>query len=90
MKIDNIDYFSSSKLSQIIAERFGKTVNLGELEDNTLQTFKESVHDSIKSFESAMAFNTQATNPKYMENKLLYDALLRNKRCESKKFKATK
>ena len=58
MKIDNIDYFSSSKLSQIIAERFGKTVNLGELEDNTLQTFKESVHDSIKSFESAMAFNT--------------------------------
>jgi len=85
MKIDNIDYFSSSKLSQIIAERFGKTVNLGELEDNTLQTFKESVHDSIKSFESAMAFNTQATNPKYMENKLLYDAIVKEQEMRVKK-----
>ena len=85
MKIDNIDYFSSSKLSQIIAERFRKTVNLGELEDNTLQTFKESVHDSIKSFESAMAFNTQATNPKYMENKLLYDAIVKEQEMRVKK-----
>ena len=85
MKIDNIDYFSSSKLSQIIAERFGKTVNLGELEDNTLQTFKESVHDSIKSFESAMAFNTQATNPKYMENKLLFDAIVKEQEMRIKK-----
>jgi hypothetical protein len=85
MKIDNIDYFSSSKLSQIIAERFGKTVNLGELEDNTLQTFKESVRDSIKSFESAMAFNTQATNPKYMENKLLFDAIVKEQEMRIKK-----
>lgn len=85
MKIDNIDYFSSSKLSQIIAERFGRSVNLGELEDNTLQTFKESVRDSIKSFESAMAFNTQATNPKYMENKLLFDAIVKEQEMRIKK-----
>ncbi len=85
MKIDNIDYFSSSKLSQIIAERFGCSVNLGELEDNTLQTFKESVRDSIKSFESAMAFNTQATNPKYMENKLLFDAIVKEQEMRIKK-----
>ena len=85
MKIDNIDYFSSSKLSQIIAERFGCSVNLGELEDNTLQTFKESVRDSIKSFESAMAFNTQATNPKYMENKLLFDAIVKEQEMRVKK-----
>ena len=85
MKIDNIDYFSSSKLSQIIAERFGCSVNLGELEDNTLQTFKKSVRDSIKSFESAMAFNTQATNPKYMENKLLFDAIVKEQEMRIKK-----
>ena len=85
MKIDNIDYFSSSKLSQIIAERFGRSVNLGELEDNTLQTFKESVRDSIKSFESAMAFNTQATNPKYMDNKLLFDAIVKEQEMRIKK-----
>ena len=51
----------------------------------TLQTFKESVRDSIKSFESAMAFNTQATNPKYMENKLLFDAIVKEQEMRIKK-----
>ena len=86
MIIDNIDYFSSSKLSKIIAERFGQSVDLSELEDTTLETFKESVASSIKSFESAMAFNTQASNPKYLENKLLHDAIVKEQEMRVKKI----
>ena len=85
MKIDNIDYFSSAKLSKIIAERFGQSVNLAELEDSTLETFKESVASSIKSFESAMAFNSQSSNPRYLENKLLHDAIVKEQEMRVKK-----
>ena len=85
MQIDNIDFYSSSKLSKIIEERFGQSVNLTDLEDTTLQTFKESVAQSIKSFESAMAFNTQANNPKYLENKLLHDAIIKEQEMRVKK-----
>ena len=85
MRVDNIDYYSSSKLSKIIEERFGQSINLSELEDTTLQTFKESVANSIKSFESAMAFNTQASNPKYLENKLLHDAIVKEQEMRVKK-----
>ena len=84
MIIDNIDYFSSSKLSKIIQERFGQFVNLSELEDSTLEIFKESVSSSIKSFESAMAFNSQASNPKYLENKLLLDAIIKEQETRMK------
>ena len=85
MKIDNIDYFSSAKLSKIIAERFGQTVNLADLEDSTLETFKESVAHSIRSFESAMAFNSQSSNPRYLENKLLHDAIVKEQEMRVKK-----
>lgn len=85
MQIDNIDYFSSSRLSKIIEERFGQSINLSELADDTLQTFKGSVLDSIKSFESAMAFNSNASNPKYLENKLLHDAIVKEQEMRVKK-----
>jgi len=85
MIIDNIDYFSSSKLSKIIEERFGQSINLNELEDTTLETFKGSVENSVKNFESAMAFNTGASNPKYVENKLLLDAIIKEQEMRIKK-----
>ncbi len=85
MIVDNIDLYSSSKLSKIIEERFGQSINLSELEDHTLDTFKTSVESSIKSFESAMAFNTQASNPKYLENKLLHDAIVKEQEMRVKR-----
>lgn len=85
MQIDNIDFYSSSKLSKIIEERFGQSVNLTDLQDTTLETFKQSVQSSIKAFESAMAFNTQASNPKYLENKLLHDAIVKEQEMRVKK-----
>ena len=85
MIVDNIDLYSSSKLSKIIQERFGQSVNLSELEDHTLDTFKTSVESSIKSFEAAMAFNTQASNPKYLENKLLHDAIVKEQEMRVKR-----
>ena len=85
MQIDNIDYFSSSRLSKIIEERFGQSINLNELEDATLETFKGSVVNSIKGFESAMAFNSNASNPKYLENKLLLDAIIKEQEMRVKK-----
>ena len=75
MKLDNIDYFSAEKLQKIIAERFGQEIALAEMADDTLDLFKDSVKHSIKQFESAMAFNSNSQNPKYLENKLLLDAI---------------
>ena len=77
MKLDNIDYFSSEKLQKIIAERFGQEIALAEMADDTLDLFKDSVKHSIKQFESAMAFNSNSQNPKYLENKLLLDAIVK-------------
>ena len=86
MKLDNIDYFSSSKLSKIIAERFGQEINLSDIEDTTLQLFRESVKDSMKAFETAMAFNSNSQNPKYLENKLLHDAIVKEQEMRVKKI----
>ena len=82
MKLDNIDYFSAEKLQKIIAERFGQDVSLAEMADDTLDLFADSVKHSIKQFESAMAFNSNSQNPKYLENKLLLDAI--NKETDSR------
>ena len=86
MKLDNIDYFSSSRLSKIIAERFGQEINLSDIEDTTLQLFRESVKDSMKAFETAMAFNSNSQNPKYLENKLLHDAIVKEQEMRVKKI----
>lgn len=73
MKLDNIDYFSAEKLKQIIENRFGQKVELTELSDNALAMFKVSITDSINTFERSMGFNTNSTNARYMENKVLLD-----------------
>ena len=84
MKLDNIDYYSSEKLQKLIAERFGQDISLADMELTTLDMFKESVQQSIKSFESAMAFNSNSTNPKYVENKLLVDAIVKEQEMRVK------
>ena len=47
MKLDNIDYFSADKLQKVIEERFGQSIKLSEMEDSTLDLFKQSVEQSI-------------------------------------------
>ena len=84
MKLDNIDYYSSDKLSKIIEDRFGQSVKLSEMSDSTLALFKESVAQSIKSFERSMGFNTNSQNPKYLENKLLADAIVKEQEARMK------
>ena len=73
MKLDNIDYFSAEKLQQIIENRFGQKVELKELSDNALNMFEVSIKDLIKTFERSMGFNSNSSNPYYMENKILLD-----------------
>ena len=46
MKLDNIDYYSTEKLQSLIAERFGQDIKLTEMEDDTLNIFKDSVEDA--------------------------------------------
>jgi len=84
MKLDNIDYYSSDKLSKIIEDRFGQSVKLSEMSDSTLDLFKESVAQSIKTFERSMGFNTNSQNPKYLENKLLADAIVKEQEARMK------
>lgn len=90
MKLDNIDYYSTEKLQSLIAERFGQDIKLTEMEDDTLNIFKDSVEQSIKSFESAMAFNSNSTNPKYLENKLLKDAIVKEQQARVKAVQGDK
>ena len=77
MKLDNIDYFSADKLQNIIEDRFGQSIKLSEMSDSTLELFAESIAQSIKTFERSMGFNTNSQNPKYLENKLLADAIIK-------------
>ena len=73
MRVDNIDFFSSEKLQRIIAERFGQSVDLADLNDDSLKIFEQSTREAVKNFERSMGFNSQYTNPKYVENKVLLD-----------------
>ena len=84
MKLDNIDYFSADKLQKVIEERFGQSIKLSEMEDSTLDLFKQSVEQSIQTFERSMGFNSGAQNPKYLENKLLADAIIKEQESRMK------
>ena len=90
MKIDNIDYFSVDKLEAMIEQRFGQTIKLSEMDDSTLDLFKQSIEQSIASFERSMGFNSNAQNPKYLENKLLQDAIIKEQEMRVKRVQGDK
>ena len=90
MRVDNIDFYSADKLSSIIEQRFGQKVELSTLDNDTLQMFKESVQSSMQKFEAAMKFNTGAHNPKYLSDKLLLDAILKEQESRVKRVQGDK
>lgn len=90
MRVDNIDFYSADKLSSIIEQRFGQKVELSTLDNDTLQMFKESVQSSMQKFEAAMKFNTGAHNPKYLSDKLLLDAIIKEQESRVKRVQGDK
>lgn len=90
MRVDNIDFYSADKLSSIIEQRFGQKVELSTLDHDTLQMFKDSVQTSMQKFEAAMKFNTGAHNPKYLSDKLLLDAILKEQESRVKRVQGDK
>ncbi len=90
MRVDNIDFFSVDKLMSIIEQRFGQKVELSTLDDGTLATFKESVELSMQNFEKAMGFNSQSQNSKYLNDKLLIDAILKEQENRVKSVQGNK
>ena len=90
MRVDNIDFYSADKLASIIEQRFGQKVELNTLDDGTLQMFKESVETSMRKFETAMKFNTGAHNPKYLNDKLLLDAIVKEQESRVKRVQGDK
>ena len=87
MRVDNIDFFSASKLKRVIEDRFGQSIEIADLNNDSLAVFKESVQDSIKKFERSMGFNSNSTNAKYMENKVLLDYITKE---QEKRMKVSK
>lgn len=87
MRVDNIDFYSSDRLQQLIAERFGQNIQLKQLDDQSLDIFKNSIHESIRSFERSMGFNKTSTNKNYMENKILLDYITKE---QEKRLKVSK
>ncbi len=90
MRVDNLSNYTSNRLSEIIEQRFGQKVELNALDDGTLDMFKDSVVGSMKQFESAMAFNSQSQNPKYLNDKLLLDAIVKEQEARVKKVMGNK
>lgn len=90
MRVDNLSNYTSDRLSEIIEQRFGQKVELDTLDDGTLDMFKDSVVGSMKQFESAMAFNTQSQNPKYLNDKLLLDAIVKEQEARVKRVMGNK
>lgn len=90
MRVDNLSNYTSDRLSEIIEQRFGQKVELDTLDDGTLAMFKDSVVGSMKQFESAMAFNTQSQNPKYLNDKLLLDAIVKEQEARVKRVMGNK
>ena len=90
MRVDNLSNYTSDRLSEIIEQRFGQKVKLDTLDDGTLDMFKDSVVGSMKQFESAMAFNTQSQNPKYLNDKLLLDAIVKEQEARVKRVMGNK
>jgi hypothetical protein len=52
--------------------------------------FKESVQTSMQKFEAAMKFNTGAHNPKYLSDKLLLDAIIKEQESRVKRVQGDK
>lgn len=90
MRVDNLSNYTSDRLSEIIEQRFGQKVELNTLDDGTLDMFKDSVVGSMKQFESAMAFNSQSQNPKYLNDKLLLDAIVKEQEARVKSVMGNK
>ena len=90
MRVDNLSNYTSDRLSEIIEQRFGQKVELDTLDDGTLDMFKDSVVGSMKQFESAMAFNSQSQNPKYLNDKLLLDAIVKEQEARVKRVMGNK
>ena len=90
MRVDNLSNYTSDRLSEIIEQRFGQKVELNTLDDGTLDMFKDSVQGSMKQFESAMAFNSQSQNPKYLNDQLLLDAIIKEQEARVKRVMGNK
>ena len=90
MRVDNLSNYTSGRLSEIIEQRFGQKVELNTLDDGTLDMFKDSISGSMKQFESAMAFNSQSQNPKYLNDKLVLDAIVKEQEARVKRVMGNK
>ena len=90
MRVDNLSNFTSGRLSEIIEQRFGQKIELNTLDDGTLDMFKDSIKGSMKQFESAMSFNSQSQNPKYLNDKLVLDAIVKEQEARVKRVMGNK
>ncbi len=77
MKIDQLNNFTAEKVNELIASRFGQRIDLSEENLDNLSAFQNAIARELSEVESNIGFNKAMQHPKYVENKLILDLIVK-------------
>jgi hypothetical protein len=78
MKVDQLNNFTTEKINEVLASRFGQTIDLSEESIDNLNAFQNAIARELADTESSIGFNRSMQNPKYVENKLISDLIAKS------------
>ncbi len=77
MKIDQLNNFTAEKVNELLASRFGQSIDLSEENLDNLSAFQNAIARELSEVESNIGFNKAMQHPKYVENKLILDLIVK-------------
>ena len=77
MKIDQLNNFTAEKVNELLASRFGQRIDLSEENLDNLSAFQNAIARELSEVESNIGFNKAMQHPKYVENKLILDLIVK-------------
>ena len=75
MKIDQINYYTTDRINDILESRFGARIDLSEENVDTLTVFQAAVKRELDEMTASIGFNKSMQNPKFVENRLVFDLI---------------
>lgn len=77
MKLDQLNNFTAEKVNELLASRFGQSIDLSEENLDNLSAFQNAIARELSEVESNIGFNKAMQHPKYVENKLILDLIVK-------------
>ena len=77
MKLDQLNNFTAEKVNELLASRFGQRIDLSEENLDNLSAFQNAIARELSEVESNIGFNKAMQHPKYVENKLILDLIVK-------------